>query len=347
MKKVDIYTDGSCSGNPGPGGWAAILMAGKARKEISGGEPETTNNRMELTAPIEALSALKEPCKVDMYSDSAYVANMFIQGWVQSWEKKGWTKKGGPIKNLDLIKKLYELCGQHEVTWHRVQGHADNEYNNRCDELAVAETEKQKQALAQLEEVRDNFYEGSLGEEIVAAQTAFEGRIFKVERLDVVLPDGHKSVREVVRHNGGACVVAVDEDEMIYMVQQFRIAAGCEMLEIPAGKLEAGEDPLECAVRELTEETGMRAEKIECLASFYPTPGYCSEKLHIYMATGLKPGNPHRDPGEFLSVRKYKLSQLIEMIWQGKIIDGKTIAGLLMAASKLGVSADPDQNGNA
>ena len=143
LKHVKIYTDGSCSGNPGPGGWAAILIFGDIEKEISGGDVETTNNRMELTAPIEALKALKEECEVDMFSDSAYVVNSFDLGWIYGWEKNGWKKKGG-LKNVDLLRELLALTRKHHVKWNKVQGHADNEYNNRCDALAVSETEKHK-----------------------------------------------------------------------------------------------------------------------------------------------------------------------------------------------------------
>ena len=142
MKKVTIYTDGACSGNPGPGGWGAILMYGDNKKEISGGEPDTTNNRMELSGVITALSALKQPCKVDLYTDSQYIVNAINEGWVVGWQKRGWRRKGGEVKNLDLWQSLLPLLETHEVVFHWVKGHADNEYNNRCDELAVAEREK-------------------------------------------------------------------------------------------------------------------------------------------------------------------------------------------------------------
>ena len=142
MKKVTIYTDGACSGNPGPGGWGAILMYGKQKKELSSGEPSTTNNRMELTSVISALEALKEPCEVTLYTDSQYVANAINLGWLESWQKKGWKRKGGEVKNPDLWIKLVPLLETHNVTFEWVKGHADNEYNNRCDELAVAESRK-------------------------------------------------------------------------------------------------------------------------------------------------------------------------------------------------------------
>lgn len=136
-KQVTLYTDGACSGNPGAGGWGAILIYGEHRREFSGGEPQTTNNRMELTAVIEGLMKLKFPCRVDVYSDSAYTVNGFLQGWVYGWEKMGWKKADKkPVLNEDLWKQLLALTREHEVTFHKVKGHADNPLNNRCDELA-------------------------------------------------------------------------------------------------------------------------------------------------------------------------------------------------------------------
>ena len=143
ISEVTIYTDGACSGNPGPGGWAAILMAGGAKKEMSGGERDTTNNRMELMAVIEGLKALKRPCKVDIYSDSAYVVNAFEQNWIGKWVKNGWKNSAkAEVANSDLWKELIDLTATHNVTFHKVKGHADNGFNNRCDELAVAEWKK-------------------------------------------------------------------------------------------------------------------------------------------------------------------------------------------------------------
>ena len=143
MEEVTIYTDGACSGNPGPGGWGSILMMGENRKEISGGSANTTNNIMELTAVIEALKMLKRPCKVNVYSDSAYVVNAFIQKWIYGWMKKGWKTAGNePVKNKELWQELYELTKIHDVTFNKVKGHADNEFNNRCDELARMESAK-------------------------------------------------------------------------------------------------------------------------------------------------------------------------------------------------------------
>lgn len=137
MEKVIIYTDGACSGNPGPGGWGAILMYQGNKKEISGGKTNTTNNVMELTAVIEALKLLKYPCEVELYSDSAYVVNAFIQKWIDNWMKNNWkTSNKEPVKNQELWKELYDLTKIHKVKFIKVKGHSDNEFNNRCDELA-------------------------------------------------------------------------------------------------------------------------------------------------------------------------------------------------------------------
>ena len=143
MEEITIYTDGACSGNPGPGGWGAILMFGDTKKEISGGLDNTTNNVMELTAVIESLKILKRPCKVDLYSDSAYVVNAFLQKWIYGWIKKNWKTAGNdPVKNKELWQELYSLTKIHTVKFIKVKGHADNEFNNRCDEMAVAESKK-------------------------------------------------------------------------------------------------------------------------------------------------------------------------------------------------------------
>ena len=140
MKQVIIYTDGACSGNPGPGGWGAILIYKDKKLELSGYEAHTTNNRMELLAPIEALSRLKEPCAVDVYSDSAYLVNAFRQRWLENWQRNGWRKSDKkPVENQDLWQELLKYVEIHAITWHKVKGHADNPYNNRCDELATGE----------------------------------------------------------------------------------------------------------------------------------------------------------------------------------------------------------------
>lgn len=139
MKKVTIYTDGACSGNPGPGGWGAILMYNETKKEISGANKDTTNNIMEITAVLEALKLLKEECEVKVYSDSAYVVNAFNQGWIYNWKKNNWkTASKDPVKNKELWEELYSLVQKHKVEFIKVKGHSDNEYNNRCDFLATS-----------------------------------------------------------------------------------------------------------------------------------------------------------------------------------------------------------------
>ena len=143
MKKVSIWTDGACSYNPGPGGWAAILQYGKAEKVLSGGKNETTNNVMELTAVVEGLKALKEKCSVLLYSDSAYVVNAVEQGWLHNWKANGYrTADKKPVKNRELWEELDTLLSEHAVKFIKVKGHADNEYNNRCDSIARSEVEK-------------------------------------------------------------------------------------------------------------------------------------------------------------------------------------------------------------
>ena len=143
MKEVIIYTDGACSYNPGPGGWGAILMFGGQKKEISGGDEMTTNNQMELLAVIKALSALKEPCKVEIFTDSAYVCNAFQQDWISGWLMRGWKNANKkPVANRELWEELIALTQNHIVHFNKVKGHADNEFNNRCDLLARMEVEK-------------------------------------------------------------------------------------------------------------------------------------------------------------------------------------------------------------
>ena len=145
MKTVTIYTDGACSGNPGPGGWGAILEWNGVEKELSGGEKSTTNNRMELTAVIKALQALKEPCAVELYSDSKYVIDALEKGWAVGWRKRGWVKSDKkPALNPDLWEELLDLCEKHSVKCHWVKGHAANPKNNRCDALAVEQWKKLK-----------------------------------------------------------------------------------------------------------------------------------------------------------------------------------------------------------
>ena len=140
MKKVVIYTDGACSGNPGPGGWGAVLIYGKTRKEIGGGERETTNNRMELTAAIKALECLKQPCEATVYSDSSYLVDSHIKGWLLAWEREGWTRKKGKeqVPNSDLWQQLVKLESVHKVTWQKVSGHAGVTENETCDKIATS-----------------------------------------------------------------------------------------------------------------------------------------------------------------------------------------------------------------
>lgn len=147
MKEVEIYTDGACSGNPGDGGWGAILIYKGKEKILSGYEKNTTNNRMELKAAIEGLRALKEPCSVKLYSDSAYLVNAFNKGWIYNWKRNGWTRgdKKEELKNQDLWKELERLTNVHSVDFIKVKGHSDNEYNNRCDKLATGEILKMKE----------------------------------------------------------------------------------------------------------------------------------------------------------------------------------------------------------
>ena len=142
-KQVKIYTDGACSGNPGPGGYGAILMYEGNKKEISGGEANTTNNKMELMAAIVALETLKEPCDVELYSDSAYLVNAYNQKWIEGWKKNNWKNSSKQsVKNRDLWERLEKQTYIHNVKFIKVKGHSDNEFNNRCDELAVMESKK-------------------------------------------------------------------------------------------------------------------------------------------------------------------------------------------------------------
>lgn len=142
MDKVTIYTDGACSGNPGPGGWAAVLLSGTHRKEIAGGEASTTNNRMELLGVINALELLKRPCQVTLYTDSQYIERAVNEGWLRAWRARGWRRKDGELKNSELWQRLDELLAAHAVTFRWVKGHAENDLNNRCDALAVAERDR-------------------------------------------------------------------------------------------------------------------------------------------------------------------------------------------------------------
>ncbi len=147
LSRVTIYTDGSCLGNPGPGGWSAILIHNGTgtEKAISGGEPMTTNNRMEITAAIQALSALKRPVEVDIYSDSNYLVNAFVKGWLDNWCRRGWVRgRNKPVENLDLWQELVRCAAPHQIHWHHVSAHRGHQYNERCDQMARAEASKFK-----------------------------------------------------------------------------------------------------------------------------------------------------------------------------------------------------------
>ena len=145
MKDIVLYTDGACRGNPGPGGWGAVLVYNGIQKQMSGFEDSTTNNRMELLAVIKGLSALKENCNVEIYTDSAYVSNAFLQNWVQTWQQNGWvTANKTPVANMDLWQELLSLMETHNVHFNKVKGHADNKLNNLCDKLATSEIARNK-----------------------------------------------------------------------------------------------------------------------------------------------------------------------------------------------------------
>ena len=143
MKEIVVYTDGACSGNPGPGGWGAVLIYGTHQKELSGFAEQTTNNRMELTAAIEALRVIKESCKIQLHSDSAYLCRAFNENWLNSWQKNGWKTSGKKaVENQDLWQELLKLSNLHQISWIKVKGHANDTFNNRCDELARSAIQK-------------------------------------------------------------------------------------------------------------------------------------------------------------------------------------------------------------
>jgi len=157
MKQLEIWSDGSCSRNPGPGGWAYVIKMGKHRKEMNGAEPDTTNNRMEMLAALKGLQALTKSCKVTLYSDSEYLCNGFNQNWVYNWENNNWrTKDDTEVKNQDLWEQLKEQDERHDIEWTWVKGHADNEENNKCDELAVqARMALQTETLSEVDQIKN------------------------------------------------------------------------------------------------------------------------------------------------------------------------------------------------
>lgn len=173
-------------------------------------------------------------------------------------------------------------------------------------------------------------------EKTISSESIYDGKIIKVRVEQVELDDGSTAMRELIAHPGGVGVIAVDENNEVFMVTQYRIAAKSMMMEIPAGKLEYGEDPLECGKRELIEETGYKAREFTHLGEYYATPGYCEEKLNIYLARGLEFVGQHLDEGEFLNVKKYSLDTLYEMVMDNKIHDAKTAIAILKAKAILG-----------
>ena len=183
MKKVVIHSDGGCHGNPGPGGWAAVLEHGKHKREVSGGVPATTNNRMELQAAIEALNALKEPCEVEFHTDSEYVKNG-VTGWLMNWKRNGWrTKSKKPVKNADLWRALDAAVSKHKVKWHWLKGHAGHAGNERCDQLANEEIAKIKknfnreQLKSLLAQFKTKDEAGQISDELLPDAETFGGKV--------------------------------------------------------------------------------------------------------------------------------------------------------------------------
>lgn len=175
-----------------------------------------------------------------------------------------------------------------------------------------------------------------LTEKQISSELLYQGKILRLTRDEVELCDGRRALREVVHHSGGVSVLPVDDEGNCYLVRQFRYPAGETVLEIPAGKREAGEEPLACAVRELSEETGFTADTFTDLGHFYATPGYSSETIYVYLATGLHAGKSHPDDGEFLNIEKRSLEEMTDMAMRGELVDGKTLIAVLKARRILG-----------
>ena len=174
-------------------------------------------------------------------------------------------------------------------------------------------------------------------EKTLDSKEIYNGRVFRVIEQTVELENNRQARREIIRHNGGVAIIAVDEEQNVYLVRQFRKPLDLETLEVPAGKLEIGEDPYMCAIRELKEETGLSAKKVETLGGIFPSPGYCDEKLNLYLATDLSTGSMHLDPDEFLSVEKCRLAECVSKIETGEITDSKSIICILIAARRFGI----------
>ena len=172
-------------------------------------------------------------------------------------------------------------------------------------------------------------------EDRLTSETVYDGRVFRIDSRTVRLPDGRTAGRDVLRHNGGACIVPLDAQGDLHLVRQYRIALARETLEIPAGKLEPNEDPLSCAIRELREETGLTAGKVVPLSVIHTTPGYSDERLHIFLATDLRQGDSCTDEDEFLSAETNSMEDCLRMVDDGTITDSKTVVGILTTARRL------------
>jgi ADP-ribose pyrophosphatase len=168
-------------------------------------------------------------------------------------------------------------------------------------------------------------------ESIIDRETVVTGKIVSLEKLKVELPDGRRADREVVRHPGGCVIIPMDDGDNIYLVKQFRVAFECELLELPAGKLDKGEDPMECAKRELKEETGITAGAVRHITSIYPSPGFCNEVIHVFYAKDIVVGSASPDEGEYVQLVKMPLTELLRMVWDGRVKDAKTVVGALIA----------------